>query len=62
MKNQTKKSVVVAAAPETVKTTVRIKRELWTAVRKRAIDENVDFQSLVEMALTAYLETKGTRA
>jgi predicted DNA binding CopG/RHH family protein len=38
------------------KTTLRLPRELWNAVRHRAIDEGVSFQFIVEKALEAYLK------
>jgi hypothetical protein len=38
------------------KTTLRLPRELWNAVRHRAIDEGVSLQAIVEKALAAYLK------
>ena len=50
-----------AASPDAVKTTIRIRRELWTAVMHRSIDEDRSFQAIVELALKDYLKKGGTR-
>ena len=44
---------------EIVRTTIRVPRSLWDAVRHRAIDENSDAQELVIRALRQYLKQKG---
>jgi hypothetical protein len=41
---------------DTVKTTIRIRRDLWAAAMHRTIDENCSLQSLVEKALAEYLK------
>ena len=46
---------------EIVKTTIRIPRRLSDALKHRAIDENCNFQELVERALENYLKQKGGR-
>jgi hypothetical protein len=43
-------------SPDTVKTTIRIRRDLWNAVMHRSIDENRSLQSIVELALEDYLK------
>jgi hypothetical protein len=47
---------------EIVRTTVRVPRSLWDAVRHRAIDDNSDAQELVIRALQQYLKQKGGRS
>ncbi len=49
------------ANEEVVKTTIRVRRELWNAVLHRSIDENVGAQEIVERALEQYLKQKGGR-
>ncbi len=44
-----------------VRTTIRVPRSLWDAVRHRAIDEGSDAQELVIRALQQYLKQKGGR-
>lgn len=39
-----------------VKTTIRIRRDLWRAVMHRSIDEDQSFQAIVESALEQYLK------
>jgi hypothetical protein len=56
MKQQTK-----GTGEEIVRTTIRVPRSLWDAVRHRAIDENSDAQELVIRALQQYLKQKGGR-
>lgn len=41
---------------ETVKTTIRIRRDLWNAVMHRSIDENRSLQAILELALEQYLK------
>jgi hypothetical protein len=57
MKPQTK-----ATDEEIVRTTIRVPRSLWDAVRHRAIDDNSDAQELVIRALQRYLKQKGGRS
>jgi hypothetical protein len=57
MKQQTK-----GADEEIVRTTIRVPRSLWDAVRHRAIDDNSDAQELVIRALQHYLKQKGGRS
>jgi hypothetical protein len=57
MKPQTK-----GADEEIVRTTIRVPRSLWDAVRHRAIDDNSDAQELVIRALQHYLKQKGGRS
>jgi hypothetical protein len=47
-----------SSSADTVKTTVRIKRDLWKAVMHRSIDENRSFQEIVEVALDEYLHRR----
>jgi len=48
--------------PETkVKTSVSFPESLWKEGRKRAVDENRDFQDVVADALREYLQRKGGR-
>jgi hypothetical protein len=42
-----------------VKTSVSLPEFLWKEVRKRAIDEDRDFQDIVRDALVLYLRQKG---
>jgi hypothetical protein len=57
MKQQTK-----GTNEEIVRTTIRVPRSLWDAVRHRAIDDNSDAQELVVLALQQYLKQKGGRS
>ena len=57
MKQQTK-----GADEEIVRTTIRVPRLLWDAVRHRAIDDKSDAQELVIRALQQYLKQKGGRS
>lgn len=41
----------------TAKTTVRLRLDILTAARHRAIDEGLSLQAIVERALEAYLKT-----
>jgi predicted DNA binding CopG/RHH family protein len=41
----------------TAKTTLRLRLDLLTEVRHRAIDEGLTLQAIVERALAAYLKT-----
>jgi hypothetical protein len=40
---------------ESVKTSVRLDRELWKRAHMRAMDEGLDLQDLIAKALRAYL-------
>jgi len=51
MKREEKK-----ASADIVKTTIRVRRDLWNAVMHRSIDENRSLQAIVELALEEYLE------
>ena len=51
MKREDKKPGVDA-----VKTTIRVRRDLWNAVMHRSIDENRSLQAIVEIALEQYLK------
>jgi hypothetical protein len=44
------------AAADMVKTTIRVRREIWNAVLHRSIDENTSSQQIVERALEIYLK------
>ena len=39
-----------------VKTTIRVRRDLWNAVMHRSIDENRSLQAMVELALEQYVK------
>jgi hypothetical protein len=41
---------------DVVKTTIRVRRDLWNAVMHRSIDENRSLQAIVELALEQYLK------
>ncbi|MGB8478175.1 MAG: hypothetical protein WCE63_04955 [Acidobacteriaceae bacterium] len=56
MKNQAKE-----ATADIVKTTIRVKRDLWNAVLHRSIDDNLSSQEIVERALEAYLKKGGRK-
>jgi hypothetical protein len=43
-----------------VKTTMRVRRELWNAVLHYSIDHNLSLQEIVERSLESYLK-KGAR-
>jgi len=47
-----------AGEPEIVKTSLEPPRELWKAAHILAMDEKVDFQTIVAKALEAYLLKK----
>jgi hypothetical protein len=51
MKREGKKT-----GPEIVKTTIRVRRDLWNAVMHRSIDENRSVRAIVELALEEYLK------
>jgi len=40
--------------PEVVKTTIRVRRDLWKAVMHRSIDEDRSLQDILEFALEQY--------
>ena len=42
--------------PDVVKTTIRVRRDLWNAVMHRSIDENRSLQAILELALEQYLK------
>lgn len=46
---------------DTVKTTIRVRRDLWNAVMHRSIDENRSLQAIVEIALEKYLKSREGR-
>ena len=50
-----------AGTADIVKTTIRIRQELWNAVLHRSIDENISSQQIVERALEIYLKTRVSR-
>jgi predicted HicB family RNase H-like nuclease len=45
-----------AAERETVKTSIRLPKELWREVRLAAVQQDLDLQDLVVEALRAYLK------
>ena len=49
-------------AGELVKTTMRLPRDLWHAGRVRALEDRMDFQELVALALAAYLQKSAKAA
>jgi hypothetical protein len=42
--------------PDVVKTTIRVRRDLWKAVMHRSIDEDRSLQNILELALEQYLK------
>ena len=46
---------------DTVKTSLKIPRDLWRAAHIRAMDDGTDLQTIVALALTAYLRKGGAR-
>jgi len=46
---------------DTVKTTIRIRRELWKKIMHRSIDEERSLQSILEIALETYLKSEGRK-
>lgn len=56
MKNQTQAK---KQTPDVIKTTIRVRRDLWNAALHRGIDENLSQQEIVERALEAYLKKGG---
>ncbi len=47
----------------TVKTTIRLPQPLWRAAHIAALDQGLDFQDVVALALKSYLEAqKGGRS
>ena len=56
------KQRIKATDEEVVRTTIRVPRSLWDAVKHRAIDESADAQELVIRALQQYLNKKGDRS
>ena len=57
MKRQTK-----GTDEEIVRTTIRVPRSLWDAVKHRAIDDHTEAQELVLRALQLYLKQKEGRS
>jgi hypothetical protein len=55
------KQQVKSTEEEIVRTTIRVPRSLWDAVRHRAIDDKSDAQELVVRALQLYLKQKEGR-
>jgi hypothetical protein len=47
-----------SSSADTVKTTIRIKRDLWKAIMHRSIDEDRSLQEIVELALDEYLRRR----
>jgi predicted XRE-type DNA-binding protein len=43
---------------EVVKTTIRLRREIWNAVLHHCIDANLTQQEIVEQALEQYLRNR----
>jgi hypothetical protein len=41
---------------DVVKTTIRVRRDLWKAVMHRSIDEERSLQDILELALEQYLK------
>ena len=44
-------------APEFVKTTLRLRTDLWNKVQHRAIDESLSLVAITERALELYLKS-----
>ena len=44
---------------ETIKTSVKLPRKLWKRARMRAVEEELDLQDIIAMALEAYLRRRG---
>jgi hypothetical protein len=42
--------------PDVVRTTIRVRRDLWNAVMHRSIDEDRSLQAILELALEQYLK------
>jgi hypothetical protein len=55
------KRVEKPAPADTVKTTIRVRRDLWNAVLHRSIDENRNLQAIVEQAIEQYLKKTGSK-
>lgn len=45
--------------PSTVKTSIKLNRDLWKRAHGRAMDDGMDLQDLIARAIEAYLKTKG---
>lgn len=46
--------------PATIKTSIKLNRDLWKRAHGRAMDDGVDLQDLIAAAIEAYLgKTKG---
>jgi hypothetical protein len=46
---------------DVVKTTMRVRRELWNAVLHHSIDYNLSLQEIVERSLESYLKKGGRK-
>jgi len=44
-----------------MKTTIRMPRQLWLAARTRALEQGMDFQDLVALAIDNYLKTPSAK-
>jgi hypothetical protein len=56
MKREAKES-----SADIVKTTIRVRRELWNAVLHHSIDDNLSLQEIVERSLENYLKKGGRK-
>jgi hypothetical protein len=56
MKRESKEPIA-----DIVKTTIRVKRELWNAVLHHSIDDNLSLQEIVERSLESYLKRGGRK-
>jgi len=63
MEKQTKRKEKspMQASKKMIKTSLRFPEDLWKAARIRAIEMNVDAQTLVAEAVSQYLRKGGTR-
>jgi predicted DNA binding CopG/RHH family protein len=52
-----KKSPTAATKETTVKTTIRLSKELLTAARIHALEHGITFQALIEKLVTQHLQT-----
>lgn len=48
-------------AADIVKTSIRVRRDLWNAVQHHCIDENLSLQAILETALEQYLKREGRK-
>jgi hypothetical protein len=56
MKREPTKRQARESAPEIVKTTLRLRRELWDRVQHHSIDSKLSLQEIAERALEMYLK------